>query len=88
VVAEALACGTPVIATPGGASRLFLQGDPLGSLLIADPDDKGGFSQAIAEVLEAPAGYRQAVMSRTRPHIEDKMRPDNWWRTFLAVTGL
>jgi glycosyltransferase involved in cell wall biosynthesis len=88
VVVEALACGTPVIATPGGASRLFLQGDPMGALLIADPDDKEGFAQAIAQVLDDWAGYRQEVMNRTRPHIEDIMQPDNWWRRFLAVTGL
>jgi glycosyltransferase involved in cell wall biosynthesis len=88
VVAEALACGTPVIATPGGASRRFLQDGPLDALLIANPDDIHSFTVAVDQVLENPADYRKIVVNTIRPEVEEVMAPANWWRRFLAVTGL
>jgi glycosyltransferase involved in cell wall biosynthesis len=88
VVAEALACGTPVIASPGGASRLFLREPPLDRLLVSSPDVKQGFADAVQEVLREPELYRRAVIEQVRPRLEELMAPENWWRRFFEVTGL
>jgi glycosyltransferase involved in cell wall biosynthesis len=88
VVAEALACGTPVIATPGGASRRFLRQAPFNSLLIPDPNDVNKFVAAIETVLANPTDYRRLVLEQIRPQVEEIMAPANWWRRFLEVTGL
>lgn len=87
-VAESLACGTPVVASPGGASRIFLTDPPLDRLLIQSPDDLGAFQEAIVEILGDPEGYRGAVKERVRPTIEALMAPENWWQRFTVATGL
>ena len=87
-VAEALACGTPVIATLGGASRLFLGSPLLDQFLIKDPDDREAFVNAVSEILSDPKGYRQVVLKMVRPHLEELMAPENWWRRFCSVTGV
>lgn len=84
VVAEALACGTPVIASPGGASQLFLRGDPMSRLLIAN----GGFLEAVREILRDRAFYRRSVAESVRPRIEEMMAPANWWRRFQSAVGI
>ena len=88
VVAEALACGTPVIASQGGASRLFLREEPMGRLLVANPKSADGFVEAIRAVLREPEVYRRAVRERVRPQIEELMALENWWRRFFEVTEL
>jgi glycosyltransferase involved in cell wall biosynthesis len=88
VVAEALACGTPVIASPGGASRLFLHEPPLDRLLIAEPENLDGFHAAVSAVLADPGRYRQVVLEKVRPEIEARMSPPSWWKHFAEVTGL
>jgi len=88
VVAEALACGTPVVASPGGASRLFLRGDPMGRLLVTSADAQQGFLRAVHDVLRNRELYRRSVMEDVRPQIEKLMTPENWWRAFLQLTGL
>ena len=88
VVAESLACGTPVIASPGGASRAFLQHPPLDRLLIADPSAIDQFAAAAREVLRAPEFYRQKVLELARPRIVELMSPENWWNRIAEVTGL
>jgi glycosyltransferase involved in cell wall biosynthesis len=88
VVAEALACGTPVIASPGGASKLFLQQPPLDRLLISAPDAFDEFLSAVRDVLREPELFRGAVIEYARPKVEEWMAPQNWWRRFLEVTGL
>ncbi len=88
VVAESLACGTPVIASPGGASRLFLSEPPVNRLLISGPDFENGFVAAVREVLREPELYRKAVVEQVRPKIEELMAPENWSRRFLEVAGL
>jgi glycosyltransferase involved in cell wall biosynthesis len=88
VVAEALACGISVIATPGGASRLFLGSPPLNQFLIKDPDDREAFVNAVSEILSDPEGYRQVVLKTVRPHLEELMAPENWWRRFCMAVGL
>jgi glycosyltransferase involved in cell wall biosynthesis len=87
-VCEALACGSPVIASPSGASRLFLKGPPLNRFLVSDADAMPEFVEAVRELLRDPSFYRQAVLTNIRPMIEEIMFPENWWRRFLAVTGL
>jgi glycosyltransferase involved in cell wall biosynthesis len=88
VVFEALACGTPVIAAPGGASTLFLSEPPLDGLLVPDANDVKAFLAAVSEVLSRPAFYRQLVLEHGRRRVEQWMAPTNWWRRFSAVTGL
>ena len=88
VVAEALACGTPVISSPGGASRLFLRGSPLDALLIEDAADSDGYLAVARDVLNDVPRYRQAVVEKARPRVVRTMAPENWWPRFLEVTGL
>ena len=88
VVAEGLACGTPVIASPGGASRAFLEHPPLDRLLISDPSSVDQFAAAAREVMRAPDFYRQAVKEFVRPKLIELLSPENWSRRFCQVTGL
>jgi glycosyltransferase involved in cell wall biosynthesis len=88
VVAESLACGTPVIATPGGASRAFLEYPPLERLLISDPSAVDQFVAAAGEVMRAPEIYRRAIEEFVRPKLNDLMSHENWSRRFFQLTGL
>lgn len=88
VVAEALACGTPVVASPGGASRAFLSRPPFDRFLIPDPEDAEAFAAAVSEVLQNPAEFRRQVIEQVRPQIVELMAPENWERRFFAATGL
>lgn len=88
VVAEAIACGTPVIASLGGASRLFLQDPPLDSLLMKDATDAEAYVTAALSVLDDTPRYKQAVQQIARPRVVQTMARENWWLNFLAVTGL
>ncbi len=88
VVAESLACGTPVIASPGGASRAFLEHPPLDRLLISDPSSVDQFVAAAREVMRASDFYRQAVEEFVRPKLTELLSPENWSRLFCRVTGL
>jgi glycosyltransferase involved in cell wall biosynthesis len=88
VVSEALSCGTPVIAAPGGASSLFLSDPPLDCLLVPDSNDTEGFLAAVREVLARPAFYRLMVLEHARPRVEQWMSPENWWGRFFEATGL
>ena len=88
VVPEALCCGTPVIAAPGGSSSLFLSDPPLNGLLVHDAHDVKAFLAAVSEVLSRPAFYRQLVLDHGRPRVEHWMAPANWWRRFSEATGL
>jgi glycosyltransferase involved in cell wall biosynthesis len=88
VVPESLSCGTPVIASPGGASKLFLSDPPLNCFLVPDSQDTEGFLSAVCKVLDRPAFYRQLVLEHARPLVEKWMSPENWWRRFFEVTRL
>jgi len=88
VVAESLACGTPVIASPGGASRFFLGEPPVNRLLISGGNAEDGFLAAVQEVLRDPDVYRRAVCEQVRPKIQELMAPENWSRRFFEATGL
>jgi glycosyltransferase involved in cell wall biosynthesis len=88
VVAESLACGTPVVASPGGASRAFLSQPPFDRFLIQSPSSVEGFATAIREILRNPAVYKQKVRELIRPKLVELMAPENWWRRFFEATGL
>ena len=88
VVAEALACGTPAISSPTGASRLLLKQPPLDSLVVRCPTDVGGFQAAVSRVLENTDFFREIVTQKVRPQIQEVIAPENWWPRFLEVTGL
>jgi glycosyltransferase involved in cell wall biosynthesis len=87
-VCEALACGVPLIASPSGASSLFLKEPPLNRFLVSHADATGEFLEAVKELLRDPEFYRKTVLKNIRPRIEEVMSPANWWRKFLEVTGL
>lgn len=88
VVAEALACGTPTVASLGGASRKFLGRPPWDRFLIANPEDVEAFAAAIAEILRNPEELRQRVIQQIRPQIVELMAPKKWAQRFFAVMGL
>jgi glycosyltransferase involved in cell wall biosynthesis len=88
VVSESLACGTPVIAAPHGASKFFLSEPPLDRLLVSDPDATEEFVLAAREILRDPALYRRLVTEVARPRLLEFMSPANWWRRFFEMTGL
>jgi glycosyltransferase involved in cell wall biosynthesis len=88
VVAESLACGTPVISSPGGASSLLLRESPFDRLLIQDRDSTDTFLAAAREILRDPAFYRSAVIERVRPRLQELLAPENWWQRFAETTGL
>ncbi|MGD0544434.1 MAG: glycosyltransferase family 4 protein [Candidatus Acidiferrales bacterium] len=87
-VCEALACGSPVIASPSGASCLFLKEPPLNRFLVSHADATAEFVEAVRKLLRDPDFYRKAVLTNIRPMIEEVMSPENWWRRFLEATGL
>jgi len=88
VVSEALACGTPVIASPHGASLTYYIDDALKPLLTTSTDDLDGFERAVREVLSDPPKWRDLIQARVRPHLEQMMAPENWWRRFLETVGI
>lgn len=88
VVAEALACGTPVVATPGGAACAFLHGPVAGDLLVGDARDADAFVHAVSRVLKDPERYRACVESTIRPRLRELMSPERWWPRFLQTVGL
>lgn len=87
-VCEALACGVPLIASPSGASSLFLKDPPLNRFLVSHADATHEFLGAVRELLRDPDFYQKAVLKNVRPRIEEVMSPANWWHRFLKVTGL
>lgn len=88
VVAEGLACGVPVVASPGGASSAFLRHTPLEPLLVADAHSCRDFETAIRAVLADPDRHREIVVRLIRPEIEKRMALDNWLRRFREVTSI
>jgi len=88
VVSEALACGTPVIASPHGASLTYYTDDALKPLLTASTDDLKGFEHAVRDVLSDPQKWRDLIQVRLRPCLEEMMGPENWWKRFLAAVGI
>ncbi len=88
VVAEALSCGTPVIASPHGASLTFYNDDALKPLLTASTDDLEGFEKAVREVLSDPQKWRDLIQTKVRPRLVEMMAPENWWRRFQRVVGI
>jgi glycosyltransferase involved in cell wall biosynthesis len=88
VVSEALSCGTPVIASPHGASLTFYTEPPLTELLVDSADDHEGFRRAVRTVLSDPLRWRAIIEAKVRPRMVEMMSPDNWWRRFLQVLGL
>ena len=88
VVAEGLACGVPVVASPGGASSSFLRHTPLEHLLVADAHSCRDFETAIRAVLGDPDHYREMVVRLIRPEIEKKMASENWVSRFCEVANI
>ena len=88
VVSEALASGTPVIASPHGASLTFYNDSALKPLLTSSSDDFEGFEDAVRSVLLDPQGWRRLIHAKVRPRLEEMMAPDNWWRRFETIVGI
>ena len=64
VVAESMACGTPVVAAREGAPPELLGDDGVGALF--EPDDPEALARALAEALDlaADSGTRAACRAR------------------------
>jgi glycosyltransferase involved in cell wall biosynthesis len=88
VVSESLASGTPVIASPHGASLTFYDEAVLKPLLTSSTDNLEGFEQAVRRVLSDPQGWRELIEARVRPRLEEMMAPVNWWSRFLRAVGM
>jgi glycosyltransferase involved in cell wall biosynthesis len=88
VVSEALASGTPVIASPHGASLTFYSDSALKPLLTTSADDLEGFKVAVRQVLSDPQKWRDLIQAKVRPRLEEMMAPENWWRRFVQTVGL
>ena len=88
VVSEALASGTPVIASPHGASLTYYTDEVLKPLLTASTDDLEGFEKAVREVISDPLKWRDLIQDRIRPRLIDMMDPANWWPRFQRVVGI
>ena len=88
VVAEALACGTPVVSSPGGASRLFLSEPPLDFALVKPTSSAEDYSRVIGKILAEPELYRRKVIEEICPRVETLMAPANWLRRFREATGI
>lgn len=85
VVSEALACGTPVICSPHGASLTFYTDPATKPLLTASTDDLDGFERAVRTVLSDPEKWRGLIHAAVRPQLEARMAPENWWRRFQRL---
>jgi glycosyltransferase involved in cell wall biosynthesis len=88
VVMEALSCGVPVLSSMNGSSHQFLREPPLDRLIVSDPDDLDGFVAAAKDIASRPEFYRNAIMERARPAVEEWMKPENFWQRFNRITGL
>lgn len=88
VVAEALSCGTPTVASYGGASCRFLRKEPFSSFLISPPPDLEKFLTGVREILRNPEYYRNSVIELIRPEIETVMSTEIWLRHFCELTGI
>jgi glycosyltransferase involved in cell wall biosynthesis len=67
VTVEALACGTPVLATPVGASPEILA--PLDPRLLADDSSAGSLTKALTQALTL--ARTDELRRRCRSHVED-----------------
>jgi glycosyltransferase involved in cell wall biosynthesis len=88
VVSEALASGTPVIASPHGASLTFYDEVVLKPLLVSSTDDLKGFEQSVQQVLSDPQRWRDLIQAKVRPRLEEMMAPANWWSRFQRAVGM
>ena len=87
VVSEALASGTPVIASPHGASLTFYNEPDLNPLIVSSTDNLAGFDEAVERVLSDPDSWRELIQTRVRPRLEEMMAPKNWWSRFQRAVG-
>jgi len=88
VIAEALACGVPVVTSArAGAADLIRDGDS--GYVVADPEDAPGFAAAVDRLLEDAD-----ALARMRRHARDAVRGLGWdevaaqtLEVYRAVTG-
>jgi glycosyltransferase involved in cell wall biosynthesis len=81
VVAEAMACGVPVVATDVGDSR-HIVGD---TGIIVSPRDIAGMASAITRIMAEPETKHGARASAARERIEDRYSLERMVRTFDAL---
>lgn len=84
VLGEALACGTPAIATNVGDAALVL-GD---TGFLAPPRDPAALAESIRQFLDLPPASRATLPQRCRQHIEQNFTlPHLFHRTAAALVG-
>jgi teichuronic acid biosynthesis glycosyltransferase TuaC len=70
VLTESLACGTPVLASPGGGANDIVGGDQVGSLV--DSQNPEAVASAIAGSMDSGEGVRSACIARAREFSADR----------------
>jgi glycosyltransferase involved in cell wall biosynthesis len=80
--AEALACGTPVVGTPAGATPELLES--LDPLLVASDNTSAALAGAVNRVLSDPDRLA-AIAARCRPHVAPAMGWDAIARRYLRA---
>jgi len=88
LVAEALACGTPVIALGAvGSASLLLSSSPLSEWIVPDPRDVRAYVEKVRHVLKDPERARMLAME-ARTRVVEWLAPKVWRKRFLEYTGL
>jgi glycosyltransferase involved in cell wall biosynthesis len=86
VTAEALACGTPVVGTPVGATPELLA--PLDARLVARSTDAGDLADAIASVLaQDPTPLQRSCRHYAVTHLAWEVAAERWERAIAAAAG-
>jgi glycosyltransferase involved in cell wall biosynthesis len=70
VLTESLACGTPVLASPGGGADEIVEGDRVGSLI--DSDSPEAVASAMSESMDAGEEIRSGCIARAGEFSADR----------------
>ena len=87
VAAEALACGTPVIAAPSGTADLMTRDPALAEWVLPDPRNSSMLARLVRKALEGGAQVR-ALFAERGPAIVQPLNIRDWTRNFLETIGM
>lgn len=88
LIPEALASGTPVVASGASGSASFLLSEPpLDQWIVPDPRDVESYVRKVRHILKDPETARVIAM-KGRTRVVKELAPEAWWKRFLEATGL